>query len=63
MLVYLKDAQVLRVFDQELYLLSWEEVWRHGCQCSSQSVCIRKKQSLIDIVRAKNTNMKEAVHT
>jgi hypothetical protein len=59
-LVYLKDAHALRVHQPELYLSSWEELWVGFCSCGEKQL-LRKRQSLIEIVKAKAQNIREAV--
>lgn len=59
-LIYLKDAHVLRAHQPELYLAAWEEVWAGSCGCAGERQLVRRRQSLLQIVKAKSQDMREA---
>lgn len=63
MLIYLKDAHILKAHQPELYLAAWEEVWAGLCSCAGERQLLRRRQSLLQIVKAKSQNMREATPT
>jgi len=60
-LVYLKDCRVLMTHQPELYLSSWTELWENTCKCDRQVEALSRKQRLVEIVKRKAQNLKEAI--
>jgi hypothetical protein len=57
-LVYLKDARITRAHQSETYLSAWVESWTRQCHCSEEQEKKRRKQSLLEIVKAKTQNIR-----
>ena len=56
-IIFVKDAHIVKISQPEMYLFSWTEIWYPECGCNTiKKLPIKRKQSLIEIVKNHREN-------